>query len=422
MDTEDRTVKERLLNGEGHRFNFFQAVYLLEKLFGLDRIRFRPHPGRKFPATDIHHIQVVEEVQSEGGRERVVKTAEAEVVLSFMGLYGYDSPLPGFISAKAASRTDAGARLRAFLDIFNHRIYDLFYQSWKKNRSYLQARDEGGEKDCLSRCVFSLLGLHPSEDVELGGLSRRWLLANASVLSHRSRSAEGLRWFLSADFGGVDVSIVEFVPRRVVIPKAYRPRLGEGHDGLPARLGKNTTLGKTIVDASGKFRVVIGPLSREVCQRFLPPTFLFSVRSVSMASLDCGNIPSDLRRAFAENDLPLSQNAAHVTVFKKEKDRSWSITDTEKKQTYSIQQADDGFSVYLGGGEYQQLRQLIQFYAPAHLGFDVELLMRRSDVHPLQLGKRVMPLGRLSWIGTPPKETVSIVLPEKPTSTGEERR
>ena len=57
---------------EGYRFNFFQAVRLLEQRYGdapgpgqtsdvrRERIFFRPHTGLAFPASDIRAVEAVE--------------------------------------------------------------------------------------------------------------------------------------------------------------------------------------------------------------------------------------------------------------------------------------------------------------------------------------------------------------------------
>ena len=194
-----------------------------------------------------------------------------QMVLSFMGLYGVDSPLPFYFSEAVVGAEgddehedgeEDGARvLRRFLDIFDHRIYSLYYRAWKKYRYSLQF--ETGGKDSFSQYLLSLIGLGtPALQCLAGGDPSR-LIAYMGVLGQQTRCAEGLGGLLS-DYFGVDAQIAEFVPRWVTIPESYRTRLGTG------KLGQDATMGEKILDLGGKFRIILGPLNFEAFQRLLP--------------------------------------------------------------------------------------------------------------------------------------------------------
>jgi type VI secretion system protein ImpH len=265
---ESSNIIERLFR-EGHRFNFFQAVYLLEKMYQdiappgktgpLDKeiIRFRPHPSLSFPPTDILKIQRENDAD---GREII------RMSLYFMGLYGVASPLPNFISELIATQEEETLPLQAFLDIFNHRIYSLFYRSWKKYRYYLQFEDEG--KDEFSHYMLSLLGLGTRALADLVGVPPTRLIAYSGIIGHRVHSSEGLRGLLSDYLGGIEVNILEFMPRWVNISE--RICLGSKEEGVKMRLGENVVIGEKILDCSSKFRVALGPLSLKEYLRFLP--------------------------------------------------------------------------------------------------------------------------------------------------------
>ena len=78
------------------RINFYRFCQLLEKrrpgqpLMGGtshpadDPVRFYPHPGMGFPASEL---KAVEYDEADDSRPPVIRT-------TFMGLYGVDSPLP----------------------------------------------------------------------------------------------------------------------------------------------------------------------------------------------------------------------------------------------------------------------------------------------------------------------------------------
>lgn len=275
MATEDRqesfNIIERIFR-EGHRFNFFQAVYLLEKIYKnaappgetgpLEKeiIRFLPNPGLGFPPTDICQIQ---KEQDDKGRETI------KMILSFMGLYGVASPLPKFISELIAKQEEETHPLQAFLDIFNHRLYSLFYRSWKKYRYYLQFVS-GGE-DRFSQYMLSLLGLGTRALSDLVGVPPTRLIAYSGVIGHRVHSSEGLRGLLSDYLGGIEVTILEFMPRWVSIPEqiSLGSKSPDNRD-VQAKLGENIVIGKNILDHSSKFRVVLGPLNLDDYRRFLP--------------------------------------------------------------------------------------------------------------------------------------------------------
>jgi predicted component of type VI protein secretion system len=66
------------------------------------------------------------------------------------------------------------------------------------------------------------------------------------------RNASGLASIVSEMLGLPRVRVLENVPRRVSI--GNRPQMGGG-DRSPMRLGKTATIGKTVFDVSGKFRI-----------------------------------------------------------------------------------------------------------------------------------------------------------------------
>lgn len=336
---------------EGHRFDFFQAVHLLEKLYRnaappgeegpLDQeaIRFCADQKRSFPAGPVYQINRKE---SEYDQKVTQRSHVIQVVLSFMGLYGVDSPLPPYFSeliaglGKGDDETDDDEEedgikaLRRFLDIFDHRIYSLFYRSWKKYRYYLQFKPGAG--DSFSQRMLSLMGLGTPALQESVGVDPARLIAYPGIIGHRTRCATGLQGLLSDYFGGIGVKIIEFMPRWVPIPEQYRPCLGNGRNGVRACLGENVTIGGKIRDLNGKFRIVLALMNLESFREFLP-----------------------------------------------------------------------------GGTHSQELYKLVRFYAPDQLSFDVELLLKKEEVPTMQLGENLAQLGWTSWLGKPDEDEVSVV-------------
>ena len=112
--------------------NFYRFCQLLEKnhpkapiigsgwLVGDEPIRFRPHPGMGFPAGEIRGMDDPEPPRSPAVR------------VTFMGLYGVESPLPTHYSDDIAQRREGVEATEDFLDIFNHRLIAQYYRIWRK--------------------------------------------------------------------------------------------------------------------------------------------------------------------------------------------------------------------------------------------------------------------------------------------------
>lgn len=242
------------LVGEGHTFGFFQAVSLLEEKYrkesGLDdpiqagRVRFSSDPSSAFPPEDISRIDT--------------SAAGIRMVLSFMGLTGASSPLPSYFTEYVQQNEETAAALDDFLTVFNNRMYGLFYRAWKKYH-FIRNFSVGGA-DPFSRKVAALAGI---DHRYLGQPRVLRLLAYTGVLAGRIRGRAGLEVLLSDFFGGIPVGVQQWVPRWVDIP--HPPKVG-----VNARLGINAVGGTRVRDIAGKFRVVVGPLSRDVYETFLP--------------------------------------------------------------------------------------------------------------------------------------------------------
>jgi type VI secretion system protein ImpH len=267
------------LQREGYRFNFFQAALLLERAFpnspapgdtpnlNDERVRFRPATGSGFPANSVIKIQETplvhrqpdgEKPGGDGDEAKVI-----EVVLSFMGLYGVASPLPSYFADAIASATPGSEALKDFLDMFNHRLYALLYQSWKKYRHYLSFRSDGG--DFISQYMMCLAGLGLPAQQQAMHIPPVRAMAYAGALGSRFHSAGGLAALISDYLDGVPAQVREFMPQWLPVPE----RIAVGGD---FRLGKNVLLGKEFLDIASKVRLTLGPLDWETFWRLRPGT------------------------------------------------------------------------------------------------------------------------------------------------------
>lgn len=251
---------------QGYMFEFFQAVRLLEELFpqapgpgegfalAQERIRFKPHEGLGFPAADVKKVELVDDGE---------KPPYSQVVATFMGLYGIDSPMPSHFSNLLVADDEENWALRDFLDIFNHRLYSLFYRSWKKYRPALHFKAPG--TDAFSHRLLCLAGVDPAT-ADSWPVAPLRLVPLAARLTCPVRSVEGLGRLLTTFFSDVAVRVVENVARWAAISQP--PRLGRGP--INQRLGETAIIGRRLVDRTGKFRLVLGPLGFERYLTLLP--------------------------------------------------------------------------------------------------------------------------------------------------------
>lgn len=263
-------VRIEWLRREAPRASFFQLVYLLETWTGSatpgetvhpseELMRFRPSESLAFALTDIISLETVTRAK----RERYLVTG------AFMGLYGASSPLP---SPYLDELDREGAEVkRDFLDLFNHRLHSLLYRIWRQNR--LERQYTGSISDPITRLLLSILGLDvaalettPSADgIEL---SVGWLLRWGGLLAQSPRSAHTLEVLLQDNVHPA-ARVEPFVLRQVTLREEDITRLQRDLLVLGRREG-NFTLGRRVMDRTGRFRIWIGPVDFLTLESFLP--------------------------------------------------------------------------------------------------------------------------------------------------------
>ena len=245
------------LTAEGHFFNFFQVLQILEEKLGKEnpgalrspledgKIRCIPDSSLVFPPSDIKRIDQLNGVFT--------------MTLTFMGLIGVSSPLPLYFSEYVARHEENASPLLSFLHMFNHRCYVLFYKAWKKHR-VVNAFSKKSAMDPLVRNVAFLAGMDPDR---IADPSQLRMLAYTGILAGKARGKSALSSLLSDFFTGLPVAIKEYTPRWVPIRNPKKM-------GVDVQLGVNSIAGSTMWDIGGKFRVSVGPLPRETFETFLP--------------------------------------------------------------------------------------------------------------------------------------------------------
>jgi type VI secretion system protein ImpH len=251
---------------EPYRFEFFQAVRLLERLdaqrqavghdgqASREAVRFRTTQTLSFPASEIHDL-------TRNGSEEPERPPELTV--AFMGLTGPLGVLPHHYTELLMDRARyKDTALWSFLDIFNHRMISLFYRAWEKNR--FPVAYERNQLDDFTSYLFGLIGMGT------GGLRGRLsfedqaLISYGGLIAQRPHSASALGAILSDYFG---------VPARAVQFAGQWLKLGEDATKLGAansQLGLSTIAGSRVWDSQSKFRVKLGPIGLQEFNAFVP--------------------------------------------------------------------------------------------------------------------------------------------------------
>ncbi len=219
-----------------------------------ERIRLRHDPELAFRPGEVTSLRVVPRDGS--GADARAGEPVVEVVTAFLGLTGAVSPLPPYVAEEIAQEDADAPRRREFLDLFHHRFISLFYRA--RARGDYPNTYRSDQSDPWSVRVLALLGRDGPARVERWRLLR-WapLLAERNVTPHALEAA--IQDVLADRVGEVGVSIETLVGGWADIDADDRNRLGAACSSL----GRDLVLGRRILDRAGKFRIVIGPLSRE---------------------------------------------------------------------------------------------------------------------------------------------------------------
>jgi type VI secretion system protein ImpH len=303
----DPSLAEELLE-EGYRFDFFEAVRVLERLYphrrpvGRDAspaqevVRFRARLSLAFPPSAIH------ELIETNGSDRPV-----EMTIAFMGLTGPLGVLPRHYTELLIERKRRKDHtLGDFLDLFNHRLVSLFYRAWEKYRfplGYERAVAQQQGYDDFSLSIFDFIGMGTKGlrgRLEIGDEA---LLFYAGLLGQRPHSASALVGILR-DFFEIPVEVRQFIGQWLHLSKENRTSLGgEANNSL----GVNAIAGSRIWDQQARFRIRLGPLTFREFNRFLPVSKTFRLL-VQFARYTVGQeFDFDVQLILKAEEVPKSQ-------------------------------------------------------------------------------------------------------------------
>lgn len=259
-----------LLSRAPHQFDFFQVLRRMEALhrdrpdrprFGAaprpaeEPIRLGQEPSLAFAPSSLAALRPGKE-----GRP-------PRLAVHFFGLLGPNGPLPLHLSEYVRDRTfNAGdTTMSRFLDVFHHRMLMLFYRAWAAGEPTVG--HDLPETNRFATYVGAVAGLGLGSLRGQDALPDAAKLFYAATLGNQTKHADGLRGMVG-DFFQMPTRIEQFVGDWLELPLSHRWRLGlKGQMGL---LGVSSSLGAHTFSAQHKFRVTLGPLSRNQFQRMLP--------------------------------------------------------------------------------------------------------------------------------------------------------
>jgi type VI secretion system protein ImpH len=256
-----------LLGSEGRQFSFFPAVQLLHRLIPdttpvgelgpphMEPVRFHHDPSLIFHSGDIDAITITQQ-------NDVVR---AVMTTTFLGLTGTTSPLAtaygeDVLFADAADQSS----LRNFYDLFHHRLVSLFYRTWKKYRFTAGFRADAS--DPFTRRMLSFVGMDIAGAIPRRGLEPLQVLGLAPLVATRTRPARTLQIVLEQVLPGVKIAVEPFIIRRVQIREDDRCLVTTQNNVV----GVNFTIGRTVADRSGRFRVLVGPVDYPTFEDLMP--------------------------------------------------------------------------------------------------------------------------------------------------------
>lgn len=218
----------RSLQTQPQRLEFIQIIRLLRHMAKTRQLEFF---SESMPIGSGQQVVAIEHLGS-----------TSRVRLGLDALSGVKGVLPGYIYEELlASLHDEDQALESFLNIFNHRYYQLLHSSVEKGRLLLRDEQEQFEKAQLTRqdqrrCLANLTALPSSRDSTS-------LLPYSVLLGLKVRSLTGLKQLL-CDYFAMKIHVRPTEQSIHRLPLSSLTQVGDSQ-GRNNRLGRGVLLGCT---------------------------------------------------------------------------------------------------------------------------------------------------------------------------------
>ncbi|MGH9468095.1 MAG: type VI secretion system baseplate subunit TssG [Terriglobales bacterium] len=255
------------LYAEPYRFDFLQAVLLLERM----RPEAAPLGEGADPEREAVRLAATSRLDfAASALESLTQAAgEAQPPLlrvNFFGIAGAEGPLPPPLLEMLQQRTrEHDFSLRDFFDIFHHRLLALWFRGARAHRAELAARTPEESPTGLYLRAFAGLGLAGLR--QRLPVADRGLLYYAGLLWQRPHSATGLERMLS-DFFRVRFRLRQMRGGwRTLPPEAWTRLGGSGQNQV---LGQGAVLGQRVWLQAAGAELETGPLTLAQFLELLP--------------------------------------------------------------------------------------------------------------------------------------------------------
>jgi len=252
---------------EPYRFEFFQAVRLLEKMYPErspvtrsatpkdEVVRFRGNPSLRFPPSQIHKI--------EKSPDEVSDEENVEMMVNFMGMVGISGVLPNHYSEMIVDRARyRDTALWSFTDIFTHRAVSMFFRAWEKYRVPVQY--ERGNDD-FTKFLFDFAGIGTRGLRGKMHLDDEGLLPYSGLIVQKPHSSSAIEQIL-ADYFGIKAKAQQFFGQWIDLDKESITKLSTAN----STLGQDAIIGTRVWDQQSKFRLILGSMPFKQFRAFLP--------------------------------------------------------------------------------------------------------------------------------------------------------
>lgn len=261
-----KPLKHELFD-EPYKFEFFQAVRLLEKIYPDKKpvgrealppqevVRFRSRIALDFPPSEVHELK--------DSFDEQINQEKLEMFVNFMGMIGVSGVLPINYTELVMERIRyRDTAMWAFLDIFTHRSVSMFFRAWEKYRFPI-AYERGD--DAFTEYLFDFVGLGTKGLRGRMAVEDESLLPYGGLIAQKPHTANALENMLS-DYFGTKAKIQQFFGQWLDLSEESITKLGKENSGL----GVSAIIGTRIWDQQSKFRVRLGPMTFKQFQGFLP--------------------------------------------------------------------------------------------------------------------------------------------------------
>ena len=338
------TVVDDLLESP-QRFDFYQAVRILQFVARLraerqapgptrsvggdwlhdhEIVRFRSHVSFNFPPAPIRSVRLVpHEPLDEPDAEL---PSHFDMVVTFVGMAGANGVLPRHYTQMILDRERANDQsMRHFFDLFNHRVASLFYRAWEKYRFPFRWERASWEKtgrrneDLFTQTLYCLIGygnnaLRKTGTSTTSAIRNRFAFDDSALLyfsgafSHRPRTAGMLQRILS-EFMGVPTQVLQFQGQWLYLRSEDRSEMPNEHNpkGRNCELGLNMMLGERVWNVQSKIRIRLGPMTIADFNRLSPGGHRLTIAAQFIRAYIGPDVDFDVQPILRKEDVPTSQ-------------------------------------------------------------------------------------------------------------------